>query len=102
MLARPRRPGEPPTGDAISFSLVPTFIDPTDGHVAVVVSSAVDRATGDGTIVVAQENVAPADYRMVLDLHDWRLSDPAEPADAALQYPYAEWFHPLPPAGAAR
>lgn len=92
--------GHPPlAGDAISFSLVPSFLDPTDGHVAVVVASAVDRATGDGTVVVAQENVAPSDYRMVLDVHDWRLYDPAEPADAALQYPYAEWFHPLPPAG---
>lgn len=96
--------GHPPVaGDAISFSLVPSFEDPTDGHVAVVVHSAVDRATGDGSVVVAEENVAPADYRMVLDLHDWRLYDPAEPADAGLQYPYAEWFQPRPdPAIATR
>lgn len=95
--------GHPPVaGDAISFSLVPSFNDPTYGHVAVVVHSAVDRATGDGTVIIAQENVSPTDYRMVLRLHDWRLYDPAEPADAALQYPYAEWFHPLHPPAAGQ
>lgn len=85
----------PVAGDVISFSLVPSFLDPTDGHVAVVVHSAVDPASGNGTVVIAQENVAPADYRMTLAMRAWRLYDPAEPSHAALQYPYAAWFHLL-------
>lgn len=92
--------GHPPVdGDVISFSTVPSFADPTDGHVAVVVASAVDRATGNGVVRIAQEDVAASDYLMTLRLAHWRLFDPADPADAALQYPYAEWFHHLAPAG---
>lgn len=85
----------PAAGDVISFSMVPSFADPTFGHVAVVLHAAVDPATGNGTVLVAQENVAPSDYLMVLRLARWRLYDPAEPADAGLQYPDAAWFHLL-------
>lgn len=94
--------GHPPVaGDVISFSTVPSFEDPTGGHVAVVVASAVDRATGDGVVQIAQEDVSASDYRMTLRLSHWRLYDPSEPANAALQYPYAEWFQrsATPPAG---
>ncbi len=91
----------PVRGDVISFSLSPSFNDPTDGHVAVVVASAVNGA-GDGTVEVAQENVSSADYRMTLELTRWRLSDPSDPAMAALQYPDAEWFQPLAPPAVGR
>ena len=105
LLVRNGTPGAvghaPAPGDVISFSLAPDFVDPTDGHVAIVVASRVDAA-GNGRVVVAQQNVSSADYKMVLGLAHWRLFDPGEPADAALQYPYAEWFHtpvtPGPPA----
>lgn len=85
----------PQVGDVISFSFSPVFEDPTDGHVAVVAGARIDAA-GDGTVEIAQQNVSSTDYRMVLDLVHWRLVDPAEPPNAALQYPYAEWFHLLP------
>jgi hypothetical protein len=39
--------GHPPVrGDVISFSLVPSFEDPSDGHVAIVVHSSVDPYSG--------------------------------------------------------
>ena len=86
----------PVAGDVISFSTSPSFEDPSDGHVAVVVASHVQSSTGDGRVFLAQQNVSSNDYRMVLDLVDWRLVDPSEPADAEFEYPYAEWFHLLP------
>lgn len=86
----------PVRGDVISFSSVPGFDGTDDGHVAVVVASHVSGA-GDGTLLVAQENVGPGAYHKVLDLIGWRLVDPSDPANAEFQYPYAAWFHLLPP-----
>ncbi len=86
----------PLAGDVISFSSVPGFDGADDGHVAIVVASHV-AATGDGTVLVAQENVGPSAYHKVLDVIGWRLIDPSDPADAEFQYPYAAWFHLLPP-----
>ena len=86
----------PVAGDVISFSSVPDFNGANDGHVAIVVASHVSPA-GNGTILVAQENVGPSAYHKVLDLIGWRLVDPSDPADAEFQYPYAAWFHLLPP-----
>jgi len=83
----------PVAGDVISFSEVPDFEDPTDGHVAVVVSSDVDRRTGDGVVEIAQQNVSEDAMRRSLLLEHWRLVDPAEPPNAEWQYPYAEWLH---------
>lgn len=83
----------PSPGDVISFSQVPDFQDPTDGHVAVVVSTRVDPRTGDGVVEIAQENVAEAAMRRDLLLEGWRLVDPSEPPNAEWQYPYAEWLH---------
>jgi hypothetical protein len=90
----PAAVGHPPTaGDVISFSQVPDFDDPSDGHVAVVVWSRWDRRSGDGTVEIAQENVAEDAMRRSLRLEHWQLTDPAVPADAEWQWPYAEWLH---------
>ena len=83
----------PVRGDVISFSTVSSFLDPGDGHVAVVVASHLDRATGDGTVTIAQENVAAAEMVRTLALVRWRLEDPTEPANAEWQYHDAEWLH---------
>lgn len=82
----------PKKGNVISFSLVPSFQDPTDGHVALVVGSSVNPKTGNGTVAIAQENVAANEMTRTLDLVDWRLVDPSEPANPEWQYPYAEWL----------
>jgi len=85
--------GHPPAaGDVLSFSMTPSFYDPTDGHTAVVLSSRVNAHTGNGTVHLAQENVSPSDYLYTLKLVSWRLVDPNEPSDAEFQYPYAEWL----------
>ena len=85
--------GVPPvSGDVVSFSMVPNFDDPGDGHVAVVVGSTVDAA-GDGTVTIAQENVGANQMVRTLDLVHWRLVDAAEPPNAQWQYPYAAWLH---------
>jgi hypothetical protein len=81
----------PVAGNVLSLSTVPSFYDPSSGHVAVVVASHVNAA-GNGTVEVAQQNVSPADYLYTLDLVAWRLVDPAEPANAEFQYRYAEWL----------
>jgi hypothetical protein len=86
---------EPTAGDVVSFSFVPGFLDPSDGHVAIVVGSHVD-VDGNGTVTIAQENVPPSEYRRVLDLVDWRLVDPTSPGNAEYSYPYAEWLIPHP------
>lgn len=84
--------GHPPqTGDVLSLSTVPSFYDPSAGHVAVVVSAHVDAA-GNGTVKLAQQNVSPADYLYTLDVSGWRLEDPSEPGNAEFQYRYAEWL----------
>ncbi|HUZ21367.1 MAG TPA: CHAP domain-containing protein [Acidimicrobiales bacterium] len=89
--------GHPPVrGDVISFSLVPSFEDPSDGHVAIVVRSSVDPFSGNGSVLVAQQNVSSSDYLMTLDVVGWRLEDPQEPGNAEFQFPYAEWLHVLP------
>ncbi len=86
--------GSPPvSGDVVSFSMVPGFEDPGDGHVAVVVSSKVDASTGDGTVTIAQENVGADQMVRTIDLVAWRLVDPSEPPNAEWQYPFAEWLH---------
>jgi hypothetical protein len=90
--------GHPPVaGDVISFSEVSDFQDPTDGHVAVVVSSRVDRRTGDGVVDIAQQNVAEDAMRRSLLLEHWQLVDPEEPPNAEWQFPFAEWLHVLTP-----
>ncbi len=90
----PQAVGHPPLrGDVISFSEVPDFQDPTDGHVAIVVSSHWDARTGNGVVEIAQQNVAPGGMRRALLLEDWRLVDPEEPPNAEWQFPYAEWLH---------
>jgi hypothetical protein len=83
----------PVSGDVVSFSLSPGFDDYSDGHVAVVVTSNVDKTSGNGTVVVAQENVSSSDYLYTLDLDHWSLHDPAEFANAEFQFPHAEWLH---------
>lgn|GEM_PF-1421419 len=83
----------PSPGDVVSFALSPGFDDYSDGHVAIVVRSNVDPATGNGTIVVAQENVSSSDYLYTLNVVSWRLHDPTEPNNAEFQFPYAEWLH---------
>jgi hypothetical protein len=86
--------GHPPEpGDVLSLSEDPSFHGADDGHVAVVVESSVDRATGDGSIVVAQENVASTDYHKTIDVTRWRLEDPVDPADPEYQFAFAEWLH---------
>ena len=84
----------PVAGDVISFGTVPSFSGGGAGHVAVVVRSFVDQATGDGTVVLAQENVSSSDYIQTLVLSNWRLEDPAEGGNADFQFPYAEWLEP--------
>jgi hypothetical protein len=93
----------PEPGDVLSLSVDPSFASSNDGHVAVVVRSDVDHSTGDGTIVVAQENVASTDYLKTIDVVGWRLEDPAEPADPEYQFADGEWLHigPMPSAEAA-
>lgn len=93
----------PQPGDVLSVASVPSFQGYNDGHVAVVVKSDVDRSTGDGAIVVAQENVSGSDYTKTIDVVDWRLEDPAEPSDPEFQFPYAEWLDlgPIPSVAAA-
>jgi hypothetical protein len=87
----------PQPGDILSLSSSPTFQDGSDGHVAVVVRSAVDSA-GNGSIVVAEENVSSADYWKTISVIGWRLVDPDEPPNPEFQFPYAEWLHvgPIP------
>ena len=80
----------PVAGDVISFSYSPDFYA-GDGHVAVVVRSRVDARTGDGSVLIAQENVASADYLHELLLSDWRLSDPPF-GGTDLGFGYAEWL----------
>jgi hypothetical protein len=86
----------------LSLSADSTFDDYNDGHVAVVIESAVNPS-GNGTIVVAQENVASTDYHKTIDVVGWRLVDPEEPSDPEYQFPYAEWLHvgTIPAAAAA-
>jgi hypothetical protein len=89
--------GHPPVaGDVISFSNAPGFDAYTDGHVAVVSSSAVDAKTGDGAVTIAQENVGAGYQRYTLLLEDWRLVDPNSPSDALFGFAYAEWLHVTP------
>lgn len=83
----------PQAGDVLSLDLYPGFAGADDGHVAVVVKSSVDPRSGDGTIVLAQENVAAADYLKTINVVDWRLEDPADRANPEFQFPYAEWLH---------
>lgn len=90
----------PSTGDVISFSDSPSFFA-DDGHVAVVVASQVDSVTGDGSVTIAQENVASRDYVRNLTLSGWRLVDPSEGGGTEYSYPYAEWLvvpSPISPA----
>ncbi|MCU1493927.1 MAG: hypothetical protein JWO62_1691 [Acidimicrobiaceae bacterium] len=96
--------GHPPEpGDVLSLAEDPSFQGYDDGHVAVVVKSAVDGATGDGRIVVAQENVASTDYWKTIDVVGWRLEDPDAPSNPEYQFAYAEWLHigPMPAVQAA-
>jgi hypothetical protein len=86
----------PVKGDVISFSDAPGFDSWSPGHVAVVSASSVDRATGDGTVTVSQENVGPGYWRYRLDLVDWRIEDPTTAPNAEWGFPYAEWLHVLP------
>jgi len=89
--------GHPPVaGDVISFSDAPDFDAWTPGHVAVVTASSVDRATGYGTVTLAQENVGSGYWRYTLDLVDWRLEDPTTAPNAEWGFPYAEWLHVTP------
>jgi hypothetical protein len=83
--------GNPPVaGSVISFSSSPDFYA-DDGHVAVVVNSSVDAA-GNGTVTIAQENVASSDYVRNLSLQSWHLVDPTEGPGTEYSYPYAEWL----------
>ena len=85
--------GNPPTpGDVLSVSFSPDFVDGGDGHVAVVTASQVDPLTGNGTVTVAQENAGTTYAVETLNLRSWRLSDPTEPGNVLLQYPYGEWL----------
>ena len=86
----------PVKGDVISFSDAPGFDSWSPGHVAVVSASSVDRATGDGTVTVSQENVGPGYWRYRLDLVDWRIEDPTTAPNAEWGFRYAEWLHVLP------
>ncbi|MGD0741898.1 MAG: CHAP domain-containing protein [Acidimicrobiales bacterium] len=89
--------GHPPVeGDVISFSDAPGFDSWSPGHVAVVSASSVDRATGDGTVTVSQENVGPGYWRYRLDVVDWRVEDPTTAPNAEWGFPYAEWLQVLP------
>ncbi len=86
----------PVKGDVISFSDAPGFDGWSPGHVAVVSASSVDRATGDGTVTVSQENVGPGYWRYRLDVVHWRVEDPTTAPNAEWGFPYAEWLHVLP------
>jgi hypothetical protein len=93
----PQAVGHPPVaGDVISFSDAPGFNGWSPGHVAVVTASSVDRATGDGTVTIAQENVGSGYWKYTLDLVDWRLEDPTTAPNAEWGFPYAEWLHVTP------
>jgi hypothetical protein len=90
--------GNPPTaGDVLSVSYSPDFVSGGDGHVAVVTGSTVNAATGNGTVTVAQENVGTVYATETLQLNGWRLSDPTDPGDVLLQFPYGEWLVAAPP-----
>jgi hypothetical protein len=92
--------GNPPTpGDVLSVSFSPDFVDGGDGHVAVVTASQVDPLTGNGTVTIAQENVGSLYAIETLVLRSWRLSDPSEPGNVLLQYPYGEWLEAPPSTG---
>lgn len=86
----------PVAGDVISFSNAPGFDAVTDGHVAVVSSSAVDKRTGNGALTIAQENVSRGYNRYTLLVEHWRLVDPNSAPDALFGFAYAEWLH-VPP-----
>jgi hypothetical protein len=85
--------GHPPVaGDVLSFSYSPSFsYAGGDGHTAIVVRSAIDMKTGNGTIVIAQENVSSSDYLRTLYLSGWRLHD-GNDGGTEYGYPYAEWL----------
>jgi hypothetical protein len=89
--------GHPPVaGDVISFSDSPGFDSWLPGHVAVVTASSVDRATGIGTVTLAQENVGGGYWNYTLDLVNWRIEDPTTAPNAEWGFPYAEWLQVLP------
>ena len=86
----------PSAGDVISFSDSPDFDSWSPGHVAVIMASSVDGATGDGTVTLAQENVGAGYWNYTLDLVNWRLEDPTSAPNAEWGFPYAEWLQVLP------
>jgi hypothetical protein len=89
--------GHPPVaGDVISFSNAPGFDAYSDGHVAIVSRSEVDRLTGNGTVTIAQENVAAGYWIYRLSLDHWRLVDSTASPDALWGFAYAEWLHVTP------
>jgi len=93
----PQAVGHPPVaGDVISFSDAPDFDAWSAGHVAVVTASSFNRATGNGTVTVAQENVGPGFWNYTLHLVNWRVEDPTTAPDAEWGFPYAEWLQVTP------